>query len=163
MRELSPAEARANLARRLWRALGPGLITGAADDDPSGIATYSQAGAQFDYRLTWSMFFTVPLMAAVQIISACVGWRTGKGLASGLAEAFPHRIVVALVALLVGANLLNIAADLAAMGAALRLVAGGPTVLYALGFGAMCLLAEIFIPYHRYASYLKFLTLLLLV
>jgi Mn2+/Fe2+ NRAMP family transporter len=151
------------LLARLWRGLGPGLITGAADDDPSGIATYSQAGAQFGYRLSWSLFFTVPLMAAVQIICARIGAQSGRGLASALAHAFPRRIVLVLVALLAAANTLNIAADVAAMGAALRLVIGGPAVIYAVGFGLVCLVAEIYLPYHRYAVYLKFLTLLLLV
>src|SRR5215510_14561470 len=100
--------------RRLWSALGPGLITGAADDDPSGIATYSQAGAQFGYALTWTMFLTLPFMAAIQIISAAIGWRTGRGLAHNIAAQMPKAIVYLLVMLLVIANTINIAADLAA-------------------------------------------------
>ena len=120
------------------RLLGPGLVTGAADDDPSGIATYSQAGAQFGYALCWTMFLTLPFMAAIQIISATIGWRTRRGLAHNLAEHVPSPVLYGLVALLVLANTINIAADLAAM-------------------------AEVFIPYHRYAGYLKFLTLVLLV
>ena len=148
---------------RLWRALGPGLTTGAADDDPSGIATYSQAGAQFGFALTWTMLLTLPFMAAIQIISACIGWETRQGLARNIAGRLPRWAVIALVMLLVVANTINIAADLAAMGEALRLVVGGPALFYALAFGLACLLAEVFIPYHRYAGFLKFLTLVLLV
>ena len=148
---------------RLWRALGPGLTTGAADDDPSGIATYSQAGAQFGFALTWTMLLTLPFMAAIQIISACIGWETRQGLARNIADRLPRWAVIALVILLVVANTINIAADLAAMGEALRLVMGGPALFYALAFGLACLLAEVFIPYHRYAGFLKFLTLVLLV
>jgi Mn2+/Fe2+ NRAMP family transporter len=147
----------------LLRALGPGLVTGAADDDPSGIATYSQAGAQFGFALTWTMFLTLPLMAAIQIISACIGWETRSGLARNIAQRLPPLLLYVLVGLLVVANTINIAADLAAMGEALRLVLGGPAVLYALAFGVGCLVAEVFIPYHSYAGYLKFLTLVLFV
>src|SRR5690242_9794315 len=125
---------RTSAPRRLWRSLGPGLITGAADDDPSGIATYSQSGAQFGYALLWTIWLTLPFMVAIQIISACVGWGTGKGLARSLAARLPRSILLTLVALLIAANTINIAADLAAMGAALRLVTGGPAAAYALGF-----------------------------
>jgi len=106
--------------------LGPGLVTGAADDDPSGIATYSQAGAQFGYALCWTMFLTLPFMAAVQIISATIGWRTRRGLAHNLAEHVPSPVLYGLVALLVLANTINIAADLAAMAEVVRLAFGGP-------------------------------------
>jgi NRAMP (natural resistance-associated macrophage protein)-like metal ion transporter len=146
-----------------WRALGPGLITGAADDDPSGIATYSQAGAKYGYALTWTMLLTLPCMVAIQMISAIIGWRTRRGLAYNLSRRLSKPIVYFLVALLVMANTLNIAADLAAMGEALRLVLGGWATLYAIVLGAVCLIAEVLIPYHRYAGYLKFLTLALLV
>lgn len=149
--------------RRIWSALGPGLITGAADDDPSGIATYSQAGAQFGFALTWTMFLTLPFMAAIQIISACIGWQTRKGLAANIALRLPATALYLLVALLIIANTINIAADLAAMGEALRLVIGGPALLYAIAFGLACLVAEVLIPYHQYAGYLKFLTLVLFV
>ena len=149
--------------RRLWRALGPGLITGAADDDPSGIATYSQAGAQFGFALTWTMLLTLPFMAAIQIVSACIGWETRRGLTRNIAHQLPQSVVILLVVLLVVANTINIAADLAAMGEALRLVIGGSVLVYALAFGIGCLTAEVFIPYHRYASFLKFLTLVLVV
>jgi Mn2+/Fe2+ NRAMP family transporter len=151
------------ILRRFWKALGPGLVTGAADDDPSGIATYSQAGAQFGYALTWTMLLTLPFMAAIQIISACIGWKTRRGLARNIAIQLHPLVLYLLVALLVIANTINIAADIAAMGEALRLVAGGSALWYALGFGLVCLCAEVFIPYHRYAGYLKFLTLVLLV
>src|ERR1700694_3893473 len=142
--------------RRVWSALGPGLITGAADDDPSGIATYSQAGAQFGYALTWTMFLTLPFMVAIQIISACIGWGPPRrGLAHNIALQMPAPILYFLVALLLVANTINIAADLAAMGEALRLVAGGPAVAYAIAFGVGCLVAEGLVPYHRYAAVLK--------
>ena len=141
--------------------MGPGLITGAADDDPSGIATYSQAGAQFGFSLTWTMLLTLPFMTAIQIISATIGWRTNRGLVCNIAEQLPKPAVYLLVSLLVIANTVNIAADLAAMGDALSLLIKGSVVLYATAFGLGCLLAEIFIPYHRYAGYLKFLTMVL--
>ncbi len=148
---------------RALRALGPGLITGAADDDPSGIATYSQAGAQFGYGLTWTLLLTLPFMVAIQVVSACIGWGTGKGLSSGIAQTFPRPVLYGLVALLVIANTINIAADLAAMGDCLRLVVGGPALIYVAVFGVVCLLAEVLIPYHRYAGYLKFLTMALFI
>ena len=154
---------RSGVLERLWKALGPGLTTGAADDDPSGIATYSQAGAQFGFALTWTMLLTLPFMAAIQIISACIGWETREGLARNIGNRLPRSAVVAPVILLVVANTINIAADLAAMGEGLRLVIGGPALFYALAFGLVCLIAETFIPYHRYAGFLKFLTLVLLV
>ena len=147
--------------RRIWSALGPGLTTGAADDDPSGIATYSQAGAQFGYGLTWTMLLTLPFMAAIQIISACIGWQTRSGLAKNIGHQLPPLAVYVLVTSLVVANTINIAADLAAMGESLRLVVGGPAFVYAVAFGIVCLAAEVFIPYHSYAGYLKFLTLIL--
>jgi NRAMP (natural resistance-associated macrophage protein)-like metal ion transporter len=152
-----------NGLRRFWSALGPGLVTGAADDDPSGIATYSQAGAQFGFALTWTMFLTLPFMAATQIISAWIGWQTRQGLARNLGRAVPPPILWVLVALLVVANTINIAADLAAMGEALKLVIGGPQIFYALIFGGICLVLEVAIPYHRYAGLLKFTALVLLV
>jgi NRAMP (natural resistance-associated macrophage protein)-like metal ion transporter len=149
--------------RKFLRSLGPGLITGAADDDPSGIATYSQAGAQFGYSLAWTMFLTLPFMAAIQIISALIGWQTQAGLARNIARRLPRAVLYVLVALLVIANTINIAADLAAMAQSLKLVVNGPALLYAGLFGIVCLVAEVFIPYHRYAGYLKFLTMVLFV
>jgi NRAMP (natural resistance-associated macrophage protein)-like metal ion transporter len=151
------------ILHRFWRALGPGLVTGAADDDPSGIATYSQAGAQFGFALTWTLVLTLPFMAAIQIISAVVGWETRQGLARNLAKNLPAPVLLFLVALLIIANTINIAADLAAMGEALKLVIGGPQVFYALVFGAICLVLEVAIPYHAYAGLLKFIALVLLV
>ena len=148
---------------RLLNALGPGLTTGAADDDPSGIATYSQAGAQFGFSLTWTVFLTLPCMTAIQLISACMGWETRSGLARNIALRLPSFALFFLVGSLVVANTINIAADLAAMGEALRLVIGGPALVYALIFGVACLVAEVLIPYHNYAGYLKFLTLVLFV
>src|SRR3954463_10383298 len=152
-----------NGLRRFWSALGPGLVTGAADDDPSGIATYSQAGAQFGFALTWTMFLTLPFMAAIQIISAWLGWETRQGLARHLGRQLPTPVLLSLVALLVVANTINIAADLAAMGEALKLVIGGPQIFYALVFGGICLALEVFVPYHRYAGILKFMAMVLLV
>lgn len=146
-----------------WRALGPGLVTGAADDDPSGIATYSQAGAQFGFALTWTVLLTLPFMVAIQIISGCIGWQTRAGLARTIARHLPRPVLYGIVILLVAANTINIAADLAAMGEALRLVIGGSPLPYALAFGLGCLIAEVLVPYHRYAGYLKLLTLVLLV
>jgi NRAMP (natural resistance-associated macrophage protein)-like metal ion transporter len=153
----------ANPLSRLWKALGPGLTTGAADDDPSGIATYSQAGAQFGFALTWTMLLALPFMAAVQIISARIGWETRRGLAQSISQRLPRSALLFIVGLLVVANTINIAADLAAMGEGLRLVLGGPALLYAVAFGLLCLTTEVFVPYHRYAGYLKYLTLVLLV
>jgi len=148
--------------RSLGRALGPGLVTGAADDDPSGIATYSQAGAQFGFGLTWTLFLTLPFMVAIQIISAVIGWNTRQGLARNIAKVLPAVVLYPLVASLLVANTINIAADLAAMGEALRLVVGGSALVYAGVFGIVCLVAEVVIPYHRYAGILKFLTMVLL-
>jgi NRAMP (natural resistance-associated macrophage protein)-like metal ion transporter len=148
-------------AKRLFRMLGPGLVTGAADDDPSGIATYSQGGAQFGYSLGWTMFLTAPFMIAIQLVSARIGAVTGQGLAANVGKATPPIVLHGLVGLLLIANTLNIAADIAAMGAALRLVAGGPILVYIALFGIGCLAAEILIPYHAYSRYLKALTLVL--
>lgn len=148
---------------RSWlRKLGPGLITGAADDDPSGIATYSQAGAQFGLNILWSMFFTYPLMVGIQIVSARIGRVTGKGLSGNIREHFPAWLLYAVVGLLVVANTINIAADVSAMGDAVSLVAGGPAHVYAALFGLLSLLLQIFIPYRRYVRILKWLTLALL-
>jgi NRAMP (natural resistance-associated macrophage protein)-like metal ion transporter len=141
--------------------LGPGLVTGAADDDPSGIATYSQGGAQFGYALGWTMFLTTPFMIAIQLVSARIGAVTGQGLAANLDKAMPRSALFSIVGLLLIANTLNIAADVAAMGASLRLVVGGPQLLYIALFGIGCLIAEILIPYHTYSGYLKTLTLVL--
>ncbi|WP_343615744.1 divalent metal cation transporter [Novosphingobium sp.] len=145
----------------LAEQLGPGLITGAADDDPSGIATYSQAGAQAGYGLLWAMLLTYPLMCAVQLVSAYIGRVTGVGLAANMEKLFPAPIVVALVALLFVANTINIGADLSAMGAAAQMITGRSAHLLTLGFALLSLVLQMFIPYRRYASVLKWLTLVL--
>ena len=146
-----------------FRLLGPGLVTGAADDDPSGIATYSQAGAQFGYGLLWTVFLTTPFMIAIQLVSAQIGRVTGKGLAANVLQFTPRWLVIGLVSLLVLANVFNIAADIAAMGEALSLVIGGLKHEHALIFATSSVLLQVFVPYRRYAPVLKFLTLTLFV
>ncbi len=148
--------------RRWYRQLGPGLITGAADDDPSGIATYSQAGAQFGYQLAWTVVLTLPLMVGVQLISARIGRVTGKGLATNIREHFPAPVLYAVVLMLLVANTINVAADIAAMGESLRLVIGGSARVYAMLLGIVCLALEVFMSYRRYVRVLKWLTLALL-
>jgi NRAMP (natural resistance-associated macrophage protein)-like metal ion transporter len=148
-------------AGSMFRMLGPGLVTGAADDDPSGIATYSQGGAQFGYALCWTMFLTTPFMIAIQMVSARIGAVTGRGLAANLGRAMPAVVLYGIVGLLLIANTLNIAADIAAMGAATNLVIGGPVLIYIAVFGIGCLITEILIPYRLYSRYLKALTLVL--
>ena len=143
------------------RLLGPGLVTGAADDDPSGIATYSQAGAQFGYGLLWTLFLTTPFMIAIQLVSAQIGRTTGRGLAANVMQLSPRWIVLTLVFLLVTANTFNIAADIAAMGEALSLVNGGLNHEHALIFASTSTLLQVFVPYRRYSPILKFLTLTL--
>jgi NRAMP (natural resistance-associated macrophage protein)-like metal ion transporter len=144
---------------KLRKKLGAGLITGAADDDPSGIATYSQAGAQYGYSLLWSMVLTYPLMAGIQIISARIGLVSGRGLAHNMRLNYPLTLTLPLVFLLLIANTINIAADLAAMADAVKLVIGGPRHLYAVIIGLSCLLLQVFVPYQRYLPILKWLTL----
>lgn len=144
------------------RVLGPGLITGAADDDPSGIATYSQAGAQFGFSISWTLLLTYPLMAAIQEISARIGRTTGKGIAANLRYHYPGPALQSMVILLVIANTINIGADLSAMADALKLIVGGPLLLYVVLFGSLCALLEVLIPYHRYSKLLKWLTVTLI-
>lgn len=148
--------------RQALRRLGPGLITGAADDDPSGIATYSQAGAQFGYGLLWTLVLTWPLMTAIQMISARIGHVSGHGLAANIKKNFPRPVLLAVVGMLLAANTLNIAADIAAMAEALRLVVGGSAHVYAVTFGLLCLVMQVFLPYGHYVRWLKWLTLGLL-
>jgi NRAMP (natural resistance-associated macrophage protein)-like metal ion transporter len=148
-------------ARSWLRELGPGLVTGAADDDPSGIATYSQAGAKFGYALGWTVVLTYPLMVAVQIIAARLGRVTGRGLADNIRENFPAPVLYVLVVMLLVANTINVAADVAAMGQSLQLVVGGSSQAYAVAFGIVCLVLEIYLPYRRYVTLLKWLTLVL--
>jgi NRAMP (natural resistance-associated macrophage protein)-like metal ion transporter len=144
---------------KLLQVLGPGLITGASDDDPSGIATYAQVGAQFGYSLGWVMLFSWPLMCAIQEISARIGRVTGRGIAGNLKRHYPIGVVYSVVSLLVIANIINIGADLGAMGAALKLLVGGPALVYVSLFGLTTVLLEIFSRYSRYVSVLKWLTL----
>ena len=145
----------------LVHSLGPGLITGAADDDPSGIATYSQAGAQFRFGLVWTLLLTTPLMISIQMLSARIGWVTGEGLAANIAKMFPRWITLGLISLLVIANTINIAADIGAMGEAARLVLGGSAALYIMGFGGICMAGQVLFSYERSVRILKWLTLAL--
>lgn len=145
----------------LLRRLGPGLITGAADDDPSGIATYSQVGAQFGTAMLWTMVFSFPLMAAIQEICARLGRITGAGIAANLRNHYPKPLLVGAITLLCIANIFNLGADIAAIGAAAQLVFGGNLNAYALAFGLFSVLLQIYLPYRRYVRYLKWLTLAL--
>ncbi|WP_093451720.1 NRAMP family divalent metal transporter [Sphingomonas sp. YR710] len=144
---------------KLLQIMGPGLITGASDDDPSGIATYSQAGAQFGFDLGWTLLLSWPLMCAIQEISARIGRVTGRGLAGNLKQHYPRAILAVIVPLLVIANVINIGADLGAMAAALQLLIGGPAFAYVALFAVLSVLLEIFLRYSRYVSVLKWLTL----
>ncbi len=144
---------------KLLEVMGPGLITGASDDDPSGIATYSQAGAQFGYAVGWTLLFSYPLMCAVQQISADIGRVTGRGLAGNLRQHMPRWLLYGIVLLLLVANTINIGADLGAMGAGLKLLVPLPSGLYIAGFALLTALLEIFVRYSRYVSVLKWLTL----
>jgi NRAMP (natural resistance-associated macrophage protein)-like metal ion transporter len=143
----------------LVKKLGPGLITGAADDDPSGIATYSQAGAQYGFGLLWTIVLTYPLMVGIQMICARVGLVTGRGLASNMQRTYPILLTLPLILLLLIANIINIAADLAAMSDAVQLVIGGSRHTYSIFIGLTCLVLQVFVPYHRYLPILKWLTL----
>ncbi|HEV7431713.1 MAG TPA: divalent metal cation transporter [Steroidobacteraceae bacterium] len=144
-----------------WRQiLGPGLITGASDDDPSGIATYSQAGARYGYQLAWTLLITYPLMSAVQAISARIGRTTGRGIAGNLRKHYPRPLLEFIVVLLFAANTLNIGADLGAMAAASRLlVPAVPAWLYIVLFGMICVLGQVFIKHRRYVAVLRWVTL----
>jgi NRAMP (natural resistance-associated macrophage protein)-like metal ion transporter len=145
--------------RRVLHLLGPGLITGASDDDPSGIATYSQAGAHYGYSMGWVMLFSWPLMAAIQEISARIGRVTGKGIAANLREHYPAGLLRGIVLLLLVANFINLGADLGAMGEALKLVVGGPAGAYVVLFAALCAILEIYSDYAKYVKILKWMTL----
>src|SRR4051812_41425492 len=141
--------------RNLGTAIGPGVVTGAADDDPSGIATYSQAGAQFGYGLLWTMILTYPLMSAVQLVSAHIGRVTGAGLANNLARTFPKQAVGLLIGILLIANAINIGADLSAMAASASLVVGGGEHVFVIVFALASTLLQLFLPYRQYARFLK--------
>ncbi len=147
--------------RTILRLLGPGLVAGAADDDPSGVATYSQAGAQFGFGLLWTVILTYPFMVAIQVVSARIGRATGEGIVANMRAVFPRWAMVWIVVLVLAANTINIAADLAAMGAATSLVIGGHPALYAVLLGAFCVVLEVMVPYRRYAPILKGLTVVL--
>src|ERR1700731_1222070 len=138
--------------------VGPGLITGVADDDPSGIATYSQAGAQFGLNMLWTMAVAFPLMAAIQSMCARIGRVTGKGLAANIKATFPPIVLQGVVLLLLVANTLNIAADVAAMGEVSELVTGFNRHLMTVVFVLGTLVLQVFVPYHRYVFFLKWLT-----
>ena len=151
-----------NIITLLGQKTRAGTVPGAADDDPSGIATYSQAGAQFGFSMLWTVLFTYPLMVAIQIISTRIGRVNGHGLATNVRQQFPAWLLHGIVGLLLIANTINIAADIAAMGDALKLMVGGPKHLYAILSGTLSLILQIFIPYTRYVRVLKWLTLALL-
>src|SRR5271155_2650217 len=146
-----------------FRKLGPGIVTGAADDDPSGIATYPQVGAQFGFSMLWTMLLTYPLMAGIQEISAWIGRVTGVGIAANIRLYYSPTILYPLVVLLLIANVINLGADIGAMGAALRMLAGGPPHFYAFMFGVISVVAAIMVPYERYAQILKWSALVLFV
>ncbi len=145
--------------RSPFEVLGPGLVTGAADDDPSGIGTYSQVGAQFGYGLAWTMFFGFPLLASIQAICARIGATTGLGIAQNLRQHYPSWLLRAVVVLLLIANVINLGADLGAMGAVLALVVPGPVLAFTVAFGIVSVLLEVFLSYERYERILKWTTL----
>jgi NRAMP (natural resistance-associated macrophage protein)-like metal ion transporter len=146
--------------RRDWRrVLGPGLIAGASDDDPSGIATYSQAGAQLGFAISWTMLFSYPLMVAIQEISARIGRTTGRGIAGNIRRHYPNWMLQLIVVLVLAANTINIGADIGAMGDAVKELIGGPHLLYVVAIAALCALLQIFLTYERYARVLRWLTI----
>jgi len=145
--------------RGFFKVLGPGLITGAADDDPSGIGTHSQVGAQFGYGLSWTFVLSFPLMVAIQQVAAEIGRITGAGIARNLRRHYPWPLLWTMVSLLLVANVINLGADLSAMGAALSLLIGGNGWLYTLLFGIVCIVLEVGLSYPRYAAILKWTTL----
>jgi NRAMP (natural resistance-associated macrophage protein)-like metal ion transporter len=156
-----PGSAKQPKPPKLLQVLGPGLITGASDDDPSGIATYSQAGAAFGFNMAWTMLFSLPLMCGIQEISARIGRVTGRGIAGNIKRHYPGPVLAVLVTLLLVANTINLGADLGAMAAALKLVIGGPALLYVGLFAVLCAALEVLMRYSRYVAVLKWLTLAL--
>jgi Mn2+/Fe2+ NRAMP family transporter len=145
--------------RRVLKIFGAGLVTGAADDDPSGIATYSSVGAQFGYGMLWTMPLIYPFMAVTQEISARLGRVTGRGIAGNIRDFYPAWMLYIIVLSLLFANIINIGADNGAMGAAVNLLVGGPTLLYCLFFTIISVLLEVYISYGTYSAALKWLTL----
>ena len=162
MSQSTPAHQRHRIPSFL-RHVGPGVVTGAADDDPSGIATYTQAGAQFGTGVLWTVFLTLPFMIGIQLVSARIGRQSGRGIAANLRLYTPKFFLFAIVGLLLVANTINIAADIAAMGEALQLVVGGGSHFHSVAFGALTLLLQVFVPYRQLAPMLKWLTLTLFV
>jgi NRAMP (natural resistance-associated macrophage protein)-like metal ion transporter len=145
-----------------WKRLGAGFITGAADDDPSGIATYSQVGAAFGYGILWTVLLALPLMIGIQAVCARVGRVTGAGLARNLRAEFPLPVVAGAVILLAIANVINLSADIGAIGAATKLLAGGPAPLYAAVAALLSVGLQVFVPMSRYTPILKLLALSLI-
>lgn len=151
------------LSKDYWQTLGPGLTTGASDDDPSGIASYSQVGAQYGFKFLWLAAFTFPLMAVVQEMCARIGLVTGKGLASNIRQLFSPKVLYISTMLLFAANAFNIGADLGAMAAGVKLLLPNlSTTFLVVTFSILMLGLQIFTPYTRYAKYLKWLALVLL-
>ena len=148
---------------RVLRKLGPGIVTGAADDDPSGIATYSQIGAQFGCAMLWTMLFSYPLMAGIQEISAWIGRVTGIGIAGNIRRHYSVWVLYPVVAILLVANVINLGADISAMGSALKLLIGGSALFYSVVFGLLSVLTAVAVPYSQYAQLLKWSALVLLV
>lgn len=157
--EAAKAEPPAAASRGFLSKLGPGLVTGAADDDPSGIGTHSQIGAQFGYSMSWTFTLTLPLLSVIQIVSAEIGRVTGRGIAANLRRHYPRPLLWSAVALLLVANVINLGADLSAMGDALGLLVGGSAGIHTVVLGVICVILEVFLPYRTYASVLKWATL----
>jgi NRAMP (natural resistance-associated macrophage protein)-like metal ion transporter len=159
MHEKVASPRRLSWGRKVLKVLGPGLVTGAADDDPSGIATYSSVGAQFGYSMLWTMLFIYPFMAGIQEISARLGRITGRGIAGNIQQFYPRWASYSIVALLLIANIINIGADIGAMGAAANLLIGGPALVYCVVIAVISVLLQVFIPYKKYSAVLKWLSL----
>ncbi len=154
-----PSQDSPSTVRQLIGTLGPGLVTGASDDDPSGIATYSQVGAQFGYGMLWTMVLSYPLMTAIQEVSARIGRVTGCGISANLRRCYPRWLLMGVIGLLLVGNIFNLGADIGAMGAAARLLLPAKDWIYIVVFGLISLLLQIFVPYTSYVKYLKWLTL----
>jgi NRAMP (natural resistance-associated macrophage protein)-like metal ion transporter len=154
-----PSPEPAGWLQKTLKIFGPGLVTGAADDDPSGIATYSSIGAQFGYAMLWTMPLIYPFMGTMQEISARLGRVTGRGIAGNMRHFYPAWMLYIIVFLLLVANIINIGADIGAMGAAVSLLAGGPTLVFCAVFALVSVLLEVFVPYKKYSAILKWLTL----
>src|SRR5579883_64823 len=150
-----------NTVKSFWKSLGPGIVTGAADDDPSGIATYSQAGAQMGMSILWTMPITWPLMSAIQMVSAQIGRVTGKGLAANIRTHYGRPLTFSIMALIFCANVFNLGADISAMCAAANLLFGGEPHIFAVVLALISVVLQVLVPYHKYASILKYLTFVL--